>query len=213
MLARHVLSVRARASILGRLWSSVALNLWCIYIEHVLFKKKNPAITCLQLLIWKRKSAISVVVWVDDEVLGSPVVWLMKLVMWTDLSQLCKTCQCVNSWDMLSRPVTWTTSIYAVGLVRLWRDEARPPWAQKVGQIAIIELILGDRVTFLSILLSVCHEEMLLWRGFLLQFMLLLELKPAWFLAISGFIAMPDWFQVPLRGKFLITRTYNHIKF
>lgn len=70
-----------------------------------------------------------------------------------------------------------------------------------------------SRVTFLSILLSVCHEEMLLWRGFLLQFMLLLELKPTWFLAISGFIAMPDWFQAPLLGKFLITRTYNHIKF
>lgn len=94
----------------------------------------------------KRKSAISVVVWLDDEVVGLAAVWLSKAVMWTDLSQLCNSCQCVNSWDVLSTPATLTTSIYAAQPVRLWRDEAWPRRAQKVGHIAVIEFTLGDLV-------------------------------------------------------------------
>lgn len=144
MLARHVLSVWARLLSWGGfdrvlLW---IYNQFTLNTHSFFFFNNNPAITRLPLLIWK--SAISVVVWLNDEVLGSAVVWLMKPVMWTDFSQLCNTCQCVNSWDMLSTLVTLTTSIYAVELVRLWRDEARPSWAQKVGQIAIIEFTLGD---------------------------------------------------------------------
>lgn len=45
-------------------------------------------------------------------------VWLMKPVMWTDLLEVCSTCQYVNIRDMLSTPAN-SENINAVELVGL----------------------------------------------------------------------------------------------
>lgn len=170
-----------------------------ICIQHVLFSKENnPAIACLPLLIRNEQ------IWTSE---ARPS---LLLAGWRSCWFGCRRTYesghvsglvpalCQQLGDVVN-----TSDFDNIYLRSRASSTPKGPGPASAGTESYYRVYTGSLSNLFCILLSVCHQERLLWCGVLLQFTLLsLELKPAWFPAVRGFVAMPDWFQVPFSGKF-----------